>query len=145
GGGLARGARAHLRPLRASLVRPALSGPGARPLDHEADRGCLRRHHRRREPTRKGLDVHRRAPACPMSLRPRILLVDDDPELRQSLVDLLEDEGYRPHTAASGRQALAALRDPDLPDLILLDLMMPDLNGWQFCDMQRKDPRLAAI
>jgi CheY-like chemotaxis protein len=77
--------------------------------------------------------------------RSRILLVDDDAELRQSLVDLLEDEGYRTVTAASGREALAILREPELPDLILLDLMMPDLNGWQFCELQRRDLRLAGI
>ena len=74
-----------------------------------------------------------------------ILLVDDDPELRQSMVDLLEDEGYPTRSASSGREALALLGGPDLPSLILLDLMMPDLNGWQFCEMQRRDPRIAGI
>jgi CheY-like chemotaxis protein len=74
-----------------------------------------------------------------------ILVVDDDADLRQSLVDLLEDEGYRTQAAASGREALAVLRGQDLPQLIILDLMMPDLNGWQFRDIQSTDPRLAAI
>src|SRR3954471_11435420 len=74
-----------------------------------------------------------------------ILLIDDDSELRQSLVDLLEDEGHQTRTASSGREALAMLEGPDLPRMILLDLMMPDLNGWQFCELQRQNPRLAAI
>jgi CheY-like chemotaxis protein len=74
-----------------------------------------------------------------------ILLVDDDPELRQSMVDLLEDEGYQTRSASSGREALAVLAGADLPSLILLDLMMPDLNGWQFCELQRRDPRIARI
>jgi CheY-like chemotaxis protein len=77
--------------------------------------------------------------------QPLVMLVDDDPELRQSMVDLLEDEGYRTVTAASGREALMLLRTHELPNLILLDLMMPDLNGWQFCEMQQRDPSLAGI
>ena len=80
-----------------------------------------------------------------MTDRPYILLVDDDPELRQSLVDLLEDEGYATRTAGSGREALSLLETPELPRLILLDLMMPDINGWQFCEKQQLDGRLAGI
>ena len=80
-----------------------------------------------------------------MSTGARILVVDDDADLRQSLVDLLEDEGYTTQAAASGREALAVLKGPVLPQLIILDLMMPDLNGWQFRDIQSTDPRLAAI
>jgi len=80
-----------------------------------------------------------------MNTGARILVVDDDADLRQSLVDLLEDEGYVTQAAASGREALAALAGPVLPQLIILDLMMPDLNGWQFRDIQSTDARLAAI
>jgi DNA-binding response OmpR family regulator len=80
-----------------------------------------------------------------MTGAPYILLVDDDPELRQSLVDLLEDEGFRTRSAASGREALAMLRDPDLPRLILLDLMMPDMNGWEFCELKSHDARIAHV
>ena len=74
-----------------------------------------------------------------------ILLVDDDPDLRQCLVDILEDEGYVTQTAGTGREALAVLQAPQLPSLILLDLMMPELNGWQFYERQQSDPRLAPI
>lgn len=74
-----------------------------------------------------------------------ILLIDDDADLRQSLQDLLEDEGYPTRTAGSGREALELLRAIDPPRLILVDLMMQDMNGWQFCEAKRNDPRLADI
>ncbi|HXJ23917.1 MAG TPA: response regulator [Polyangia bacterium] len=80
-----------------------------------------------------------------MSQTEYILLVDDDPDLRQCLVDILEDEGFVTQTAGTGREALALLQSPHLPSLILLDLMMPELNGWQFYERQQSDPRLAPI
>jgi two-component system chemotaxis response regulator CheY len=80
-----------------------------------------------------------------MSAGSYILLVDDDPDLRQCLVDILEDEGFVTQTAGTGREALAVLQSPHLPSLILLDLMMPELNGWQFYERQQSDPRLARI
>lgn len=76
---------------------------------------------------------------------PVILLVDDDADLRQCLVDVLEDAGYQVKTASSGREALRLLDGADLPRLILLDLMMPDLNGWQFYEQKQKVERLADI
>lgn len=76
---------------------------------------------------------------------PVILLVDDDADLRQCLVDVLEDAGYQVKTASSGREALRLLDGADLPRLILLDLMMPDLNGWQFYEQKQKVERLAEI
>jgi CheY-like chemotaxis protein len=80
-----------------------------------------------------------------MSAGPYVLLVDDDDDLRQCLVDVLEDEGFLTQTASSGREALELLQNPELPGLILLDLMMPDLNGWQFYERKQADPRLAGI
>jgi len=80
-----------------------------------------------------------------MSDPPYILLVDDDSDLRQCLVDLLEDEGYVTRTACSGREALALLENSAPPCLILLDLMMPDLNGWQFYEQQQRNRQLAQI
>ena len=62
---------------------------------------------------------------------PHVLIVDDEPELRQLLTDVLESEGCRVARAANGAEALDRIAD-DRPDLIVLDLMMPVLDGWTF-------------
>jgi CheY-like chemotaxis protein len=74
-----------------------------------------------------------------------VLIVDDDKELRDCLADLLEDEGYDVATAANGAEALAYLERHQRPSLILLDLMMPVMNGWQFRDRQLESADLAEI
>jgi len=74
-----------------------------------------------------------------------ILVVDDDADLRQTLQLLLNDSGYRVTAAANGRAALDQLLAGARPDLILLDLMMPEMNGWQFLERASADPRLASI
>jgi CheY-like chemotaxis protein len=75
-----------------------------------------------------------------------VLIVDDDPGVRGLLVDLLEDEGYQVASAANGEEALALLRSGTArPCVILLDLMMPVMNGWQFRGEQQSDPALASI
>lgn len=75
-----------------------------------------------------------------------ILIIDDDPLIRFVLAELLTDERYQAIVAADGHEALAYLHTADeLPDLILLDLGMPRLDGWQFREVQREDPRLAGI
>ncbi|HVR60573.1 MAG TPA: response regulator [Polyangia bacterium] len=79
---------------------------------------------------------------------PGILLVEDDLDLLNIERQLLADEGYPVKPAANGYEALAILRGPEtepLPCLILLDLMMPVMDGWQFRDEQVRDPRLASI
>jgi CheY-like chemotaxis protein len=80
-----------------------------------------------------------------MNERPRLLIVDDDPELRQSAVDALSDAGYDTAVAGNGWEALAATQGPHVPQLILLDLMMPDMNGWQFREAQQRDARIRDI
>jgi len=80
-----------------------------------------------------------------MTERPRLLIVDDDPELRQSAVDALSDAGYDTAVAGNGWEALAATQGPQVPQLILLDLMMPDMNGWQFREAQQRDARIRDI
>ena len=75
-----------------------------------------------------------------------ILVVDDDPDLRAVVVDVLEEEGYATRAAENGRAALDLLQGSDeLPDLILLDVMMPVMNGLAFADELRRDPRLGGI
>ena len=62
----------------------------------------------------------------------QILVVEDDPFTRQGLCDLLTDQGYAVRAAADGAQGLAAFRE-QRPDLICLDIMMPDMNGYDVC------------
>lgn len=76
----------------------------------------------------------------------RILVVDDEAFIRMYLEEVLAEEGHEVRTAPEGRAALALLRDGGLPPhLILLDLMMPGMNGWEFRAEQVRDPVLAAI
>jgi CheY-like chemotaxis protein len=79
-------------------------------------------------------------------MNPRIVLVvEDDAALRQSICEVLEEEGYSAVGAADGSEALAYLRDHGPPCMILLDLMMPRLNGWEFRAEQEQDPRIAGV
>ena len=75
----------------------------------------------------------------------RVLIVDNDADFRAVLREVLEDEGCAVSEAADGKRALDMLRSTALPHLILLDLMMPVMNGWDFHAEMQKDPSLAAI
>jgi CheY-like chemotaxis protein len=82
----------------------------------------------------------------PLSPPERVLLiVEDHPDSRKSLAMLLEACGYPTAEAADGRQALDYLHCHPPPGLILLDLTMPVMDGWQFRAAQRADPALNAI
>lgn len=74
-----------------------------------------------------------------------VLVVDDDEDLRRTVTMVLAEEGYRVLEAANGAEALSRLHDGPLPDVILLDLMMPVMNGEQFRRAQRADPLLAEV
>lgn len=74
-----------------------------------------------------------------------ILVVEDDADLREALCRVLEEEGYRAVGRANGREALDYLRGEPAPCLVLLDLLMPVMSGWEFREEQMKDPRLSAI
>jgi CheY-like chemotaxis protein len=74
-----------------------------------------------------------------------ILVVEDDFDIREALTQILEEEGYTVRAAANGREALDAAGDGLVPSLILLDLMMPVMNGWQFRAEQLRDVRLASV
>ncbi len=75
----------------------------------------------------------------------RLLVVEDDDMIRDALTELLRDEGATVTAVMNGREALAQLRSAHAPDLILLDLMMPVMDGWEFRVEQRADPALAHI
>lgn len=74
-----------------------------------------------------------------------LLIVEDDPDLRLALVEILEEEGYRVAPAAHGGEALILLHSGMQPRVILSDLWMPEMNGWQFAENLGSDPRLAGI
>ncbi len=74
-----------------------------------------------------------------------ILIVEDDPEIREVLKMSIELEGYKVVTAANGQEGIEALRSVARPCLILLDLMMPVMNGWEFAEAIEADMILAQI
>lgn len=74
-----------------------------------------------------------------------VLIVEDDADLREMMAQLLTLEGFRAETVANGREALKYLHESPRPDLILLDLMMPVMDGWEFRKQQRDDPALADV
>lgn len=74
-----------------------------------------------------------------------VLVVEDDADVREALSWILEDAGYRVLLAENGRVALEVLRGAVRPRVILLDLMMPVMDGWQFRAAQRADPAIADI
>jgi CheY-like chemotaxis protein len=75
----------------------------------------------------------------------RILIIEDDPDVRVTLVDLLEDAGYPVDCAANGQEALDHLRRGTLPSVILLDLMMPVMDGYEFYDQLQANSGWATI
>jgi CheY-like chemotaxis protein len=74
-----------------------------------------------------------------------VLLVEDDVGARDALSDILRDEGYAVATAGNGREALDYLERQGTPCLILLDLVMPVMDGWEFRRRQLAAPALATI
>jgi CheY-like chemotaxis protein len=74
-----------------------------------------------------------------------LLVVDDDADLRGVIADALSSEGYRVRLARNGHEALTALAQQPIPDAILLDLAMPTMTGWQFRELQKRQPDLAHI
>ena len=74
-----------------------------------------------------------------------ILVVEDDADLRESLSQALRDHGFSVTAAANGREALDRLGGGLRPSVILLDLMMPVVSGWQLRDALLEDPELAGI
>jgi CheY-like chemotaxis protein len=78
-------------------------------------------------------------------VHPYILVVDDDRSARTMLSVVLERAGHDVMCASNGAQALDRMRRGPLPEIVLLDLMMPRVNGWQVLEAMAEDPRLADI
>ncbi|MCP4285183.1 MAG: response regulator [Gammaproteobacteria bacterium] len=73
-----------------------------------------------------------------------ILVVDDEPNIILSLEFLMKKEGYQVRTASNGEEALHALQESK-PDIVLLDVMMPRMNGYEVCQAVRSDPKLSSV
>lgn len=79
-------------------------------------------------------------------MKPAILIVEDDDDIREILAEMLIDTGYQVVTARNGREGLEHLRASSPPPaLVLLDLMMPVMDGWQLRKEMLSDPALAGI
>jgi CheY-like chemotaxis protein len=79
-----------------------------------------------------------------MALTKKVLVVDDEPHVRILLKSRLEANGYSVTTAYGGQQALEKIKE-EKPDLILLDIVMPDLNGYEVAKQLKADPETAKI
>ncbi len=79
------------------------------------------------------------APPCP------VLIVEDDADLREMMAQLLSLEGFQAAAVANGREALEYLDGSHKPQVILLDLMMPVMDGWEFRRKQQANPALASV
>src|ERR1700735_65034 len=78
------------------------------------------------------------------SMKTKILVVDDEPDALEVLGFKLREAGYTPIFAKDGTRALAIARD-ERPDLIVLDLMLPEVDGLEVCKILRRDPSTASI
>ncbi len=76
---------------------------------------------------------------------PKILVVDDDDAIRETLGGVLASEGYDVALAENGQRALDFVHDGERPDLVLLDLMMPVMSGWEFLELADTDDKLRGI
>jgi CheY-like chemotaxis protein len=92
-----------------------------------------------------GTDTEWGGPKVTRKTSDTVLVVDDDQDIREALCELLRDEGYQAVAVANGEEALSFLRSGNLPCVILLDLMMPVMDGWEFRRHQASDPELSKI
>jgi two-component system, chemotaxis family, chemotaxis protein CheY len=97
-------------------------------------------------PVPRASSVHRDADGASTREHATVLVIDDDRDVRELLSEILRTEGYAPAAASNGSEALALLDRLELPPTaIVLDLMMPVMDGWEFLAHKGRDPRLSAI
>jgi CheY-like chemotaxis protein len=75
----------------------------------------------------------------------KVLIVDDEPDIRDSLQEFFEDEGYAVSTASNGAEALSRLENEELPCVVILDLLMPLVTGNEVYRRMQSDPRLSRV
>ena len=85
------------------------------------------------------------APGRSRGPRKTVLVIEDDPDSREVFADLLRGEGHRVVAVGSGAAGMAYLRAEEPPSVILLDMLMPEMDGWQFRRVQQADPELGKI
>ncbi|MBC7693148.1 MAG: response regulator [Methylotenera sp.] len=73
-----------------------------------------------------------------------VLIAEDNDDIRETIEEVLQNEGYEVYATKNGKDALAKLRSIPGPTLVLLDLMMPVMSGWEFLDAQKADAVLTA-
>jgi CheY-like chemotaxis protein len=81
----------------------------------------------------------------PMARRASVLVVDDDQAIREVIAEVLRDEGYSVTCAENGVQAMNELQKDHQPDVVLLDLMMPVMSGWEVLEQLQQNAQLARI
>jgi two-component system alkaline phosphatase synthesis response regulator PhoP len=79
-----------------------------------------------------------------MSVQPYILIVDDDPDILANIITVLETQPYRLATARDGKKCIKMVTE-EVPDLLLLDLLMPRMDGWGVIREMRSEPRYANV
>ena len=79
-----------------------------------------------------------------MEKRPYILIVDDDPDILEGITTILETRSYRLDTARDGKQCMVMVYE-EIPDLLILDLLMPRMDGWGVIREMRSEPRFNTV
>jgi len=79
-----------------------------------------------------------------MSKEPYILIVDDDPDIIEGILTILETQSYRLATARDGKKCMEMVAQ-EVPDLLILDLLMPRMDGWGVIREMRSEPRFAKV
>lgn len=75
----------------------------------------------------------------------KVLIVDDEPDIRECLCEFFEEEGYSVSSASNGVEALRVLRAGELPGIVILDLIMPAMGGSELYSSMKSDPRLSNV
>ena len=79
-----------------------------------------------------------------MEKLPYILIVDDDPDILEGILTILDAQPYRLATARDGKKCIEMIEE-DIPDLLILDLLMPRMDGWGVIREMRSEPRFASV